>query len=152
MIKLIDLIKNINNIRYELKDNLLIIYNLNNDNKIEVINEIYKYEDSYSDEYIVSFATQHCHFEDDCDQVFEYINNIITDNYLPIEFFLNDKDLFGGELSRDEYDNISIEVLVKHFGCNEDYILNLFYEIHSWSGTYDIERRPVISLKELKNA
>ena len=152
MNKLINLIKNINNIRYQLNDNDLSIYNLNNDNKIEVVKEIHKYEDSYSEEYIVSFATQHCHFEDDCYQVFEYINNIINDNSLPIEFFLNDKDLFGGELSRDEYDNISVDVLVKHFGCNEDYILNLFYEIHSWSGIYDIERRPVLSLKEFKDA
>ena len=152
MNKLINLIKNINNIRYQLNDNDLSIYNLNNDNKIEVIKEIHKYEDSYSEEYIVSFATQHCHFEDDCYQVFEYINDIINDKSLPIEFFLNDKDLFGGELSRDEYDNISVDVLVKHFGCNEDYILNLFYEIHSWSGTYDIERRPVLSLKEFKDA
>ena len=152
MNKLINLIKNINNIRYQLNDKVLSIYNLNNDNKIEVIKEIHKYEDSYSEEYIVSFATQHCHFEDDCYQVFEYINDIINDKSLPIEFFLNDKDLFGGELSRDEYDNISVDVLVKHFGCNEDYILNLFYEIHSWSGTYDIERRPVISLKGFKDA
>ena len=151
MNKLINLIKNINNIRYQLNDKVLSIYNLNNDNKIEVIKEIHKYEDSYSEEYIVSFATQHCHFEDDCYQVFEYINDIINDKSLPIEFFLNDKDLFGGELSRDEYDNISVDVLVKHFGCNEDYILNLFYEIHSWSGTYDIERRPFLSLKELEN-
>jgi len=152
MNKLINLIKNINNIRYQLNDKVLSIYNLNNDNKIEVIKEIHKYEDSYSEEYIVSFATQHCHFEDDCYQVFEYINDIINDKSLPIEFFLNDKDLFGGELSRDEYDNISVDVLVKHFGCNEDYILNLFYEIHSWSGTYDIERRPVLSLKGFKDA
>ena len=35
--------------------------NLNNDNKIEVIKEIHKYEDSNSEEYIVSFATQHYH-------------------------------------------------------------------------------------------
>lgn len=152
MNKLINLIKNINNIRYQLNDKVLSIYNLNNDNKIEVIKEIHKYEDSYSEEYIVSFATQHCHFEDDCYQVFEYINDIINDKSLPIEFFLNDKDLFGGELSRDEYDNISVDVLVKHFGCNEDYILNLFYEIHSWSGTYDVERRPVLSLKGFKDA
>ena len=70
----------------------------------------------------------------------------------PIEFFLNDKDVFGGELTRDEYDTLSVELLAKRFSCNEDYILNLYYEIHSWSGRYDVERRSILSLKELKDA
>lgn len=147
MNKLVELIKNVNNIRYELNHNVLTIYNIDNDNKIEVIKEMV----SSHDEYIVSFKTQHCHFENDYEEIFEYINNIINDKSFPIEFFLNNKDLFGGEISKEEYDNISIDSLAKHFGCSEDYILDFSYEIHSWSGKYDVNRIPISILKDGNN-
>ena len=150
MNELVELIKNINNIRYELNDNVLTIYNLDNDNNIEVIKEMVS-SSSDLDEFIVSFATQHCHFENDYEEIFEYINNLICDKSFPIEFFLDNKDILGGEISKEEYDKISIDSLANHFGCSKDYILDFSYEIHSWSGKYDVNRVPINTLKDKNN-
>ena len=40
----------------------------------------------------------------------------------------------------------SLKYLEKYFGCSEDYISNFDYEIHSWSGKYDIDRQPVSNI------
>ena len=144
---IIEKIKNNKNVRYEVKDEKMIIYNIDNSNNIEVIEETYSSKTDSVIEYIVSFSTQHCHF-DNIGEVLEYINNIMDDQVLPIEFYYHNEKRFGGEISLDQFTSLSITLLGDIFGFCEEFISKYDYEIHSWSGKNDIERQPVINLKE----
>lgn len=148
MKEIIELIKNNKDIKYEYKEDTLIIYNQNNNKRMEIIKETYNSNNNSFEEFIISFATQHRHFEYDLEEIEDYLNDIMNDQILPIEFFLNNQDRFGGEISKELLANLSIKTLADYFGYNEDYLSNFEYEIHSWSGKYDIKRTPVNSLKE----
>ena len=137
MNELIDLMKN-NNIKYVYSDNKIVIYNSNNNRFIEIILD--------DDEYIVSFETQHCHF-DDIEDIIDYINRIMNDEILPIEFYKDNKRKFGGDISKELFNNLSIKSLVKYFGFDEETLSNFEYEIYSWSGDFDIKRERVSNLK-----
>lgn len=139
MNKLIEELKKINT-KYQFKDNKIIIHNEINNNCIEVL------EDS-NNEYIVIFSTQHAHFED-IDDVLDYINDIINEQVLPIEFYLDNKNVFGGDIPLDMFNNLTIKSLANYFGFSEDYISNLDYQITSWNGNYDVGRVPVSSISE----
>ena len=132
MKKIIKLLKDNKSIRYEVKENKILIYNLNNNKMIEI--------DEESEEYIISFATQHRHFENDVEEIKEYLSNIMNDQILPIEFYKNNKNIFGGEITIDLYNNLSNKALADYYGCSEEDISNYEYEIHSWSGKYDIKK------------
>ena len=90
-------------------------------------------------EYIVCFATQHRHFEDLSD-VAEYIRMILTDEVLPIEFYLHGERRFGGEIKKTDYDGLTMEFLAGHYGYSVEYLSQFEYEVHSWSGRYNVER------------
>ena len=138
MEEIIELIKDDKSIRYEIINNNLIIYNLNN-NMIEIMQD--------NNEYIITFSTEHRHFENDFEEIGDYLNSIMNDEILPIEFFLNGKDFFGGEISKEHFDNLSTKFLSNYFGCSKEYISKLEYEIHSWSGKYDIKKTSVSNLR-----
>ena len=139
MNKLIEELKKINT-KYQFKDNKIIIHNEINNNCIEVL------EDS-NNEYIVIFSTQHAHFED-IDDVLDYINDIINEQVLPIEFYLDNKNIFGGDIPLDLFNSLTIKSLANYFGVSEDYISNFDYQITSWNGNYDVDRVPVSSLSK----
>ena len=139
MNKLIEELKKINT-KYQFKDNKIIIHNEINNNCIEVL------EDS-NNEYIVIFSTQHAHFEG-IDDVLDYINDIINEQVLPIEFYLDNKNVFGGDIPLDLFNSLTIKSLANYFGFSEDYISNLDYQITSWNGNYDVGRVPVSSISE----
>ncbi|MBO4422323.1 MAG: hypothetical protein J5879_02710 [Clostridia bacterium] len=123
------------------------IYNKDNGNRIVICDET---PDAAGDDHemIVQFSTQHVHL-DDPDDVVDYIRGIITDEILPIEFYdLSGKRRFGAEIGRGELDSLSVSSLQKLYpfvsGLREYY-----FEVHSFSGGYDIERTPVSGLKEV---
>ena len=147
MKEIIEKIKNNKNVRYEIKDEKLIIYNIDNSNNIEVIEETYSSKTDSFIEYIVSFSTQHCHFDNN-EEVLEYINNIMDDQVLPIEFYYNNEKRFGGDISIEQFNNLSTTLLEEIFGYSEEYISKFDYEIHSWSRKYDIERQPITNLNK----
>ena len=93
-------------------------------------------------EYIVCFSTQHRHFED-LDDALEYVEAIIADEVLPIEFYLNGKRRFGGEIAKADFEELSVEFLAAHYGYSVEYLSQFEYEIHSWSGRYNTERKRV---------
>lgn len=99
-------------------------------------------EDEAFVEYIVYFSTQHTHFED-FDDALEYVEAIIADEVLPIEFYLNGEDCFGGEITRADFEELSAEFLASYYGYTVEYLSQFEYEIHSWSGQYNTERRRV---------
>ena len=99
-------------------------------------------EDEAFVEYIVYFSTQHRHFED-LDDALEYVEAIIADEVLPSEFYLNGEDCFGGEITRADFEGLSAEFLAAHYGYTVEHLSQFEYEIHSWSGRYNTERRRV---------
>lgn len=99
-------------------------------------------EDEAFVEYIVYFSTQHAHFED-LDDALEYVAAIIADEVLPIEFYLNGKRSFGGEIAKSDFKVLSAEFLASYYGYTVEHLLQFEYEIHSWSGRYNTERRRV---------
>ena len=99
-------------------------------------------EDEAFVEYIVYFSTQHAHFED-LDDALEYVAAIIADEVLPIEFYLNGKRSFGGEITQADFEELSDELLAAEFGYFAKDLSLFEYEIHSWSGRYNTERRRV---------
>ena len=137
MKKIIDKIKNKCN--YEIRDDKLIINNNDNNNYIEIIKD--------HDEYIISFKTQHCHF-DDYNDCIDYLNNIMNDKILAIEFYLGNKAVFGGDISIESFNNLSIDVLNEMYGFIVDDINNYDYVIYSWSGKNDTNRVSISSLKK----
>lgn len=145
---IIDLIKNNKNIKYETKDDKLYIYNKENNNYIEIIKITYSSNKDSFIEYIISFSSQHHHFKDNIEEILEYIKDIMNDQVLPIEFYSNDKNRFGSEISFELFNNLSIKSLANYFGYSEDYISTFEFEIHSWTGKYDIKRTPVINLSK----
>jgi|GEM_PF-2845390 len=99
-------------------------------------------EDEAFVEYIVYFSTQHAHFED-FDDALEYVEAIIADEVLPIEFYLNGERRFGGEITRADFEELSAEFLASYYGYTVEYLSQFEYEIHSWSGRYNTEVRRV---------
>lgn len=95
-------------------------------------------EESFT-EYIVEFSTQHRHLEE-LSEVEEYVRSILADEILPIEFYYNGERRFGGEILQADYVQLSIEHLAKLFGYTTEYLSQFDFEVHSWSGKYDIKR------------
>lgn len=127
----------------EIKEDTAVLINKITKAKIEIYKEIYYTDDQRKNvfyEYIVIFTTQHRHF-DDLNEVDEYVRRILTDDVLPIEFYKDGKNKFGGELSKSEFEKLSKRFLAEEFGYTEEYISEFEYEIHSWSGKYDIVRQ-----------
>ncbi|MBQ8056771.1 MAG: hypothetical protein IJ275_00370 [Ruminococcus sp.] len=131
----------------EVKEDELTIVSRANDNRISVYEEAY-YNKELTIRYVaytVCFSTQHRHF-DYLDDVEEYVLAILQDNVLPIEFYKEDARCFGGEISIEEYHSLTPVMLTEKYGYCIDYLSQYEYEIHSWSGNYDIERKRVSDL------
>lgn len=98
-------------------------------------------------EYIVCFKTQHCHFEE-LDDTVPYLLGIIGDEVLPIEFYLEGKRRFGGEITKEEFRHLSLRSLAEQWGYTADILLPYQYEIHSWSGRYDVPMSEAAALAD----
>ena len=99
-------------------------------------------------QYIVCFSTQHCHFDvNEEDEALEYILAIMEDKVLPLEFYMDGKRRFGGEIEADDLDKLSVSFLAEWIGFSSDYLLSFDYEIHSWSGKNNTGLRRVADLE-----
>ncbi len=134
----------------EAKEHELVIMNSNNSNNLYVYEEEYFSQDMKDRfvQYIVYFSTQHCHFDvNEEDEALEYILAIMEDKVLPLEFYMDEKRRFGGEIGADDLDKLSLSFLSQQYGYTSDYLQPFDYEIHSWSGKYDTGLRKVSELK-----
>ncbi len=113
--------------------------------QIEIFEESY-YTDSRRTEtfteYIVCFATQHRHLEDPED-VEDYVRELLEDEILPIEFYCRGERRWGSEIRREDFADLDTARLSSLFGYPTAYLSQLEYEIHSWSGQYDVPLRRV---------
>lgn len=95
--------------------------------------------------YIVEFATQHRHFEDMEDAI-DYVRELLEDETLPLEFYLDGKRRFGGDIRRAELPLLSQAMLAERFMVPPEQIAAYQFEIYSWSGKYDAPRAEVSRL------
>ena len=123
--------------------------NPENDKFIDIYKEEFYSSDGQEvfEEYIVCFATQHRHF-DGLDEVEEYLYAILKEEVLTIEFYESHKRRFGGEISKSDYENLTLSWLMQKYGYSPEYFSSLEYEIQSWSGTYDSGRVKICELNE----
>ena len=124
------------------------IANPANGNVIRVIDESAPAGEAPSEryeEYIVEFATQHRHFVDREDAI-DYVRELMEDETLPLEFFLDGKRRFGGDIPRAEMPLLSQSRLAERFLLPPEQIAAYQFEIYSWSEKYDAPRTPVASL------
>ena len=124
------------------------IANPANGNVIRVIDESAPAGEAPSEryeEYIVEFATQHRHFDDREDAI-DYVRELMEDETLPLEFFLDGKRRFGGDIPRAELPLLSQTRLAERFMVPPEQIAAYQFEIYSWSGKYDALRADVSRL------
>ena len=122
-----------------------VITNRDNGKYIEVIEDRYYAGESRTEtytEYTVCFATQHRHY-DDAEDAADYIRQLLTDEVLPLEFYLDGKNRFGCDIEREKLDGLSPEVLADVVGYPVDGLSQFNFEIHSWSGRYDVTKTRV---------
>lgn len=91
-------------------------------------------------DYIVSFSTQHRHFEDLSDAE-DYLRLLLRDEVLPIEFYRDGVPRFGGDLTRAEFEGLTAALPAELFGLPAAQLARFEYEVHSWSGRLDTGRR-----------
>ncbi len=91
-------------------------------------------------EYIVCFSTQHRHLEE-LDEVEDYVRQILADDVLPIEFYARGQRCWGGEIQRADLAGLDTARLSALFGYPKEDLSRFEYEIHSWSGKFDVPRR-----------
>ena len=129
-------------------ENEAAIVNPANGNVIRVIDESVPAGESPSEryeEYVVEFATQHRHF-DDIEDAIDYVRELMEDETLPLEFFLDGKRRFGGDIPRAELPLLSQTRLAERFMVPPEQIAAYQFEIYSWSGKYDAPRTDVSRL------
>ena len=123
------------------------IVNSANGNVIHVIDESAPAGEAPSrcGEYIVEFATQHRHFEDMEDAI-DYVRELMDDETLPLEFYLDGKRRFGGDILRAQLPLLSQAMLAERFMVPPEQIAAYQFEIYSWSGKYAAPRAEVSRL------
>lgn len=134
-------------INFTVEEDEASIINPNNGKCVNIYREKY-YSENGKDifiEYTVCFATQHRHLED-LDEVEEYIHRVLKDEILAMEFYDADERSFGGEIEKADFASLSLNLLAKRWGYSIEYLSAKDYEIHSWSGKYDIGRKKVADI------
>jgi hypothetical protein len=103
---------------------------------------------SCDDELTFYFSYQHAHFQNDIKELISYIDCFLSDEYVALEFFDGENNLFGGGVSLQDIDIFSVNELAARFGYNLetfDYIINqskcrvISYKACCWSGLYDAD-------------
>ena len=120
-----------------------------NGSEMVVFDESYQQSEDPSDIFtniVVSFSTQHRHFED-MEDAAEYVLQILSDEVLPLEFYQDGQPGFGGDIERDALPLLSQAWLAERFMVPAEQLAAYQFEIHSWSGKYDVAKTPVKELK-----
>ncbi len=96
-----------------------------------------------NDEYTIEFSTQHVHLEDR-DEAEVWIRSVVGGEICAIEFFLDNRARFGGEISAEELQNISYEAIENSSAfCYSQPLFSMAdrFEIRDWIGKNSIDGR-----------
>ena len=121
-----------------------------NGSEMVVFDESYQQSEDPSDIFtniVVSFSTQHRHLEDMAGAA-EYAVQLLNDEVLPLEFYRDGQSGFGGDIERADLPRLTQAMLAERFWLSPEELAHYEYEIHSWSGRYDIPKTPVTSLQK----
>ncbi|MBQ3100388.1 MAG: hypothetical protein IJC50_05285 [Clostridia bacterium] len=88
--------------------------------------------------YYLGFTFNHWHLSSEKELV-EYIDEIIADKRMSIEFFVGLRPQMGGDLTSDDLSNLSFESLCDRFPSCKNNSFGLNFKIRSFSGKYDID-------------
>ena len=66
---------------------------------------------------------------------------ILDDEILAVEFYLDGKRRFGGDIPRSDPGAINAAHLAKYFGYTAEFLSQFDFEVYSWSGKHDIALR-----------
>ena len=119
-----------------------------NGSEMVVLDESYQQSEDPSDLFtniVVYFSTQHRHFED-MEDAAEYVLQILNDEVLPLELYRDGQPGLGGDIERDELPLLSQAWLAERFMVPPEQLAAYQFEIHSWSGKYDVPRTDVSRL------
>ena len=120
-----------------------------NGSEMVVLDESYQQSEDPSDLFtniVVYFSTQHRHFED-MEDAAEYALQLLNDEVLPLEFYRDGQSGFGGDIERADLPRLTQTMLAERFWLSPEELVHYEYEIHSWSGKYDVAKTPVKELK-----
>ena len=141
--------KNNNSINVRKDEDEISLLNKNNKREIKIRKDEYEASDG-SDrfiQYMVYFSYNHWHL-DNINEVVELIQCIINDEELVVQFFKDNKESFGSGMSIEDYNRLSLDFLSEYYGYKKEYILERDIEVVSWSGKYDIPKKPTKELKK----
>lgn len=99
------------------------------DESIEIVNPFWEenikiFYDESDDwtPFILFFSYQHYHLNDK-DNIIKVINDIISGKKLAIEFFMGEKNGFGGDIEKSLLKNLSVNVLEEWSGYSADMLI-----------------------------
>ena len=90
------------------------------------------------EQYTTQFSYQHRHFENEKD-IIQWIENVIKDSLLAIEFFKGDENRFGGEISYSSVSQLTHDIFVEKNGYYNGFSQCDNFKIRSWSGENDYD-------------
>lgn len=120
-----------------------------NGSEMVVFDESYQQSEDPSDLFtniVVYFSTQHRHFED-MEDAAEYVLQILGDEVLPLELYRDGQPGLGGDIEWADLPRLTQAMLAERFWLSPEALAHYEYEIHSWSGKYDVAKTPVKELK-----
>ena len=120
-----------------------------NGSEMVVLDESYQQSEDPSDLFtniVVYFSTQHRHFED-MEDAAEYALQLLNDEVLPLELYRDGQPGLGGDIERADLPRLTKTMLAERFWLSPEELAHYEYEIHSWSGKYDVAKTPVKELK-----
>ena len=119
-----------------------------NGSEMVVFDESYQQSEDPSDLFtniVVYFSTQHRHFED-MEDAAEYALQLLNDEVLPLEFYRNGQPGLGGDIEQADLPRLTQAMLAERFMVPAEQLAAYQFEIHSWSGKYDVPRTDISRL------
>lgn len=96
------------------------------------------YYDPDIGEYIVTFAIQHIHIDEDIDLLDE-VSNFANGSIAAIEFYENGKDIFGGQIETSSLEKLTYDTLRTRFGYPNLDISKMTFRVYAWNENYCFE-------------
>ena len=89
-------------------------------------------------EYIVTFATQHLHIDEE-DELIDAVFRFANAGVAAIEFYENGKNRFGGQIETSLLDHLTYDSLRTRFGYLQLDISQMTFRVYAWDQKYCFE-------------
>ncbi len=92
------------------------------------------------EEYTVCFATQHLHISANTENaLIDVISKFASAAIAAIEFYVNGRNCFGGQIETNLLSNITYDSLCEYFGYPNYDISHLTFQVYAWDKEYCFE-------------